>query len=102
LGREEEAIIALKEAEKDKPKFCLENDNLGSAIMTLIRGDSFKGTAAQLLAKLRELDELTFGSKWTPKGVGKRVSFLWSHLCELFKCDSYSQQGTKYYTIESK
>jgi hypothetical protein len=102
LGREKEAIIALTEAEKDKPKFCLENDTLGSAIMMLVTADGFTGTADQLLKKLCKLDQQTFGSKWTAKGVGRRLGFLWPHLSDLFKCRLESKQGTKHYTIEAK
>lgn len=40
LGRETEAISALRYAEADKSAFCVENDDFGLAISTLLQNET--------------------------------------------------------------
>lgn len=80
LGREAETIAALQAAEMDKAAFCLENDQIGAALMAYLKeAKSFTGTAAELVPKLCEVDgELT--DKLSPKRLSKRLAALWPHL----------------------
>lgn len=80
LGREEEAIAALKAAEADKSTFCLENDAIASALLAYLRQvDSFTGTAAALVQHLAVLDH-DLERRLSPKKLSKRLSTLWPHL----------------------
>jgi hypothetical protein len=79
LGREAEAIAALRAAESDKSSFCLENDQVGTVLLAVVTGGGFAGTAAELAQKLIQADlELT--GKLTPRRLGKHLSALWPHL----------------------
>ena len=80
LGREAQAIAALKAAEADKSAFCLENDAVGCALLAYLAGaKEFDGTAAELLPKLTETDP-DLKDKLSAKRLGKRMSMLWTHL----------------------
>jgi hypothetical protein len=80
LGRETEAIGALRAAEADKSSFCLENDNVASALIAhLNEAGRFTGTAAELAPKLIALDADLEG-RLSAKRLGKRLSALWPHL----------------------
>src|ERR1035437_9085016 len=57
LSREAEAVAALKHAEADKSAFCLENDNIGAALLAYLRTvKSFSGTAGELAPHLIATD----------------------------------------------
>ena len=80
LGRETEAVAALKTAESDKSAFCLENDTKGTALLAYLReAREFTGTAAELAPKLIETDKDLDGH-CSAKSLGKRLSALWPHL----------------------
>ena len=80
LGRETEAVAALKTAESDKSAFCLENDTKGTALLAYLReARKFTGTAAELAPKLIETDKDLDGH-CSAKSLGKRLSALWPHL----------------------
>ena len=84
LGRamscEREAIAALRAAEADKGLFNLENDEIGAALLEMMRTrDTFNGTAAELLQELTALDPSVDG-RLSAKRLAKRVSKLWPHL----------------------
>jgi hypothetical protein len=93
LGREADAIAALRAAESDKSRLCLENDPVGVALLTMIEdGKGFVGTAAELLDELAKNDR-DFGEDakgaggtrfWTAKRLGKRLSTLWPNVVEVF------------------
>jgi hypothetical protein len=58
LGREKEAVQALRTAEADKSAFCLENDTIGAALLAYLReARDFTGTAAELAPKLIAADK---------------------------------------------
>lgn len=80
LGRESEAIAALKAAEADKSAFCLENDNIACALLNYLHGvGTFQGTAAELLPHLVAVDNDL--REWlSAKRLGKRLGALWPHL----------------------
>jgi hypothetical protein len=87
-GHEQEIITALKNAEADKSRFCLENSPVGLALLKMAKADDkFDGTASELLDKLATYDP-DFGNvtgnfgkrKWTPKGIGRVLSFQWTHI----------------------
>jgi hypothetical protein len=80
LGREAEAIAALRTAEADKSAFCLENDTIGTALLGYLReARTFTGTAAELVPKLCAVDgELT--DRLSAKRLAKRLGALWPHL----------------------
>jgi hypothetical protein len=80
LGREAEAVAALKTAEADKSAFCLENDTIGAALLAyLADAGSFTGTAAELAPKLADVDA-DLKDKLSAKRLGKRLAALWPHL----------------------
>jgi len=80
LGREAEAVAALKTAEADKSSFCLENDPITCALLTYLREHGeFAGTAAELAPHLTKIDEEL--DEWmSHKRLGKRLCALWPHL----------------------
>ncbi len=85
LGREQEAIAALQQAEADKSNFCLENDPIGVALIHLLAdGGSFTGTAAELVPKLIAIDAELDG-RLSAKRLGKRLTALWPHLQKALK-----------------
>ncbi len=80
LGREAEAVAALKTAEQDKSAFCLENDAIGAALLSFLRAaQTFNGTAAELAPHLIAVDGDLDG-RLSAKRLGKRLSALWPHL----------------------
>lgn len=82
LNGEAEAIAALQAAEADKASFCLENDLVGSALLTFVNSTGgFEGTAADLLPHLQAIDP-ELHDRFSPKRLGKRLSALWPHLAQ--------------------
>ena len=72
LGREAEAIHALRVAEADKSAFCLEKDPVGFALLGFLReAKTFTGTAAELLPKIIEVDRELEG-RLSAKRLGRR------------------------------
>ncbi len=89
LEREKQAVAALRSAEADKSRFCLENDSVGSALLQFLRTGEFAGTVAVLAERLIEVDpDMVKGL--TPKKLGKRISKLWPHLCKI--CGTASRE----------
>lgn len=91
IGREEEAVFALRAAEADKGIFNLENDQVGAGIMDLLKGGPVEGTAAQLNELLTQMDPGF--AKMTPKKLSKRLSKLWPHLQNAFSATSQRMHG---------
>ncbi len=82
IGRGSQAIEAIHAAEDDKSRFCLENDIVGSALLAFIgEALTWTGTAAELKAKLTEIDGDL--ADWSPKRIGKRLSALWPHIASI-------------------
>ena len=80
LGREAEAVSALKAAEADKSAFCLENDTIAAALLARLRtAGPFTGTAAELVPHLVEIDA-DLRDRLSARRLGKRLSALWPHL----------------------
>jgi hypothetical protein len=80
LNREAEAVTALKHAEADKSAFCLENDNIGAALLAYLRtAQTFTGTAAELVPKLIEMDG-ELAERLSAKRLAKRLAAIWPHL----------------------
>jgi hypothetical protein len=79
MGREAEAIAALRAAEADKGLFNLENDAVGAALLELLTAGPFNGTAGELLEALQGI-EPSFEGRLSDKRLGKRLSKLWPHL----------------------
>jgi hypothetical protein len=80
LGREARAIAALRAAEADKAAFCLENDAIGTALLSYLReAGEYNGTAAELAPKLIAIDKDLDGHL-SAKRLGRRLSTLWPHL----------------------
>jgi len=79
-GRESETIHALKSAEQDKSLFCLENDSIGTALLSFLHQEqTFVGTSAELREKLIAIDN-DLAERLSAKRLGKRLSALWPHL----------------------
>lgn len=80
MGREAEAVAAMRAAEADKSLFNLENDTVAAAVLDFMRGgDLFTGTAAELLGKMKEADP-SLDSHLSAKRLSKRMQKLWPHL----------------------
>jgi putative DNA primase/helicase len=79
MGREAEAVAALRAAEADKGLFNLENDTVGAALLEMLAAGPFTGTAGELLEGLKAIDA-SFEGRLSDKRLGKRLSKLWPHL----------------------
>ncbi|NCD22917.1 MAG: hypothetical protein EOL90_08275 [Spartobacteria bacterium] len=80
LGREADAVAALRAAEADKSLFCIQNDTIGAAILEAMQGGTlFNGTANELLERLKANDASLEGTL-SARRLGKRMSKLWPHL----------------------
>lgn len=91
LGAEQEAVVAVRAAEADKSRFCLENDPIGAALMTMLQNTThWAGTAAALLERLQEIDQDLGAVRddgkpiWGAKRVGKRLAAIWPHVVVAF------------------
>jgi len=96
IGREAETIEALQAAEIDKSLFNLQNDDLGTGLLSLMDSqESFFGTAYDLLEALRKVDASFSDAFWNAKRVSKRLSKLFPHVQAAFKgqqvCDGHSK-----------
>jgi hypothetical protein len=94
IGREAEAVAALRAAEADKGLFNLENDTIGAALLDLLQAGPFNGTAGELLARLVEI-EPSFQGKLSDKRLGKRLSKLWPHLSSVFRAEQERDGHTR-------
>lgn len=84
LNGEVEAIAALRAAETDKARFCLENDAVGSALLAFVdAAGEWTGTAAELKPHLVEIDA-ELDERFSPKRLAKRLNALWPHLGQQF------------------
>jgi len=92
IGREAQAIAALRAAEADKGLFNLENDIVGAALLELLRAGPFTGTAAELLEAIEGVDT-SFQGKLSVKRLAKRLGKLWPHLESVFKARSEKGHG---------
>jgi hypothetical protein len=102
IGREQEIVAALQNAEMDKSLFCLENDTLGEALIAFMRNhDEWEGTAAELLAALKDADpegdmaatKANGKPIWSAKRLGRRLGMLWPHLQKIFKAKQETGRG---------
>ena len=79
MGREAEAVNAMRAAEADKHLFNLENDAVGAALLELVSAGPFEGSARELLEALKVIDP-AFEGRLSDKRLGKRLQKLWPHL----------------------
>ena len=80
MGREGDAVAALRAAEADKSLFNLENDTIGAGLLDFMRGgERFNGTAADLLEKMKAVDS-SLDSHLSTKRLARRLQKLWPHL----------------------
>jgi 5S rRNA maturation endonuclease (ribonuclease M5) len=102
LGREKEAVQALRTAEADKSAFCLENDAIGAALLAHLNGaQSFTGTAAELAPHIIAADKDLDG-KLSAKRLGKRLSALWPHLQKVLPCrKETNRNGVAVFTFKA-
>jgi hypothetical protein len=85
LGREPEAVAALRAAERDKSAFCLENDSVAAALLSYLReARTFRGTAAELVPHLVAADS-ELAERLSPKRLSKRLAAFWPHLQGVLK-----------------
>ena len=95
IGRESQAVAALRAAEQDKSAFCLENDTIAAALLTFLhREGSFTGTAADLVPHLVEIDS-DLEDKLSAKRLGKRLTALWPHLQKATSARKELDRATK-------
>lgn len=104
IGKETEAIAALKAAECDKSQFCLESDSVGAALLAMVGSmGEFRGGAASLLQALRDGGYIDPESKLTAKGLGKRLDGLWPHIDSTFGAiRERDRSGTWQYRLGTK
>jgi hypothetical protein len=80
IGQEADFISALKIAESDKSRICVENDSIGRALMAIVQnGEETCAKAAVYADRLRDEDYTAFG-KLTAQKFSVRVNILWPHL----------------------
>jgi len=80
VGREAEAVEALRAAEADKASFCLENDSVAAALLLhLATAGTFTGTAKDLKPHLVAVDG-DLADRLSAQRPGKRLAALWPHL----------------------
>lgn len=91
LGAEQEAVVAVRAAEADKSRFCLENDPIGAALLVLLDNAPYwAGPAAALLERLQEIDADLGAVRddgkpvWGAKRLGKRLAAIWPHVLVAF------------------
>jgi hypothetical protein len=94
IGRGEEAIAALRAAEADKGMFNLENDNVGAALLELLRAGPFCGTAVELVTALATVNP-AFEGKLSSRGLSRRLGNLWPHLESVFGAEQERNSHTK-------
>lgn len=93
IGREQEVIAALQNAESDKSKFNLENDEIGLAIISLIEtSGTFDGSAAELFDKLLKI-EPAIAKRSTIQRLGKHLKTIWPHLEQVFEAECRPGHG---------
>lgn len=92
IGREIQAVAALRAAEADKGLFNLENDAIGAAILELLTSGPFNGTAAELLTALIVADPTLEGGL-SAKRLAKRIAKLWPHLQSTLKARQEKGHG---------
>ena len=83
IGREAEAIDALRNTEQDKSRFCVENDFIGASLLDYLahaESKSFTGTSAELREELVKHDDDLANVKLSAKRLSRRLSNLWPHL----------------------
>ncbi len=103
LGSEVEAVAALRAAESDKSKFCMENDAIGSALLGYLQhAGQFNGTAAELAPHLIAIDSELEG-RLSAKRLSKRLSAIWPHLKNtLAKCAKEpDRNGVSHFAFQS-
>jgi len=101
IGREAETVSALAGAESDKSLFCLQNDSLGSALLTLVSNDTqFTGGAAELRTALAAADPAI--GEWSNKGVGRRLADLWPHVVSVFAASRSEVRGAWVFRIAKR
>ncbi|MEI7731682.1 MAG: hypothetical protein WCO56_19075 [Verrucomicrobiota bacterium] len=104
LGRESEALAALRAAEEDKSAFCLENDSIGAALISFINNAKhFTGTANELAQKLQAIDSELCQGNLTAKRLGKRMVTLWPHIAKAFAIalKEVNRSGITIFTFET-
>lgn len=93
LGQEERFVAALRCAETDKSLICIENDNIGSALLALVpRHGKMEGTASGFAATLLEFDPVTF-ERLNARKFGNKVANLWPHLESVFDARKETKSG---------
>jgi hypothetical protein len=102
LGREAEAVEALRRAEFDKARFCLENDFIGSALMAYMQtAQTFNGSAAELVPKLVEVDS-ELKERLSAKRLGKRLSAIWPHIAANYEARRFDERGGWRFQISNR
>ena len=94
MGRESEAVAAMRAAESDKSLFNIENDWVGASLLELLQSGPFEGSARDILDALKEADPGLEG-KLSTKRLGKRISKLWPHLENVFDARQFVDSHTK-------
>lgn len=87
IGREAEAVAALRAAEADKALFNLENDAIGTALLELLQAGPFDGPAADLVEALQGADP-SLENHLSARRLGKWLAKKWPHLESLFGATS--------------
>ena len=69
----------MRVAEADKSLFNIENDTIGGLLLETMQSGAYRGTAAELLERLKKVDPNIEGVM-SVKRLAKRLNKLWPHL----------------------
>lgn len=93
LGREDDFTNALRSAEADKSRICVENDWVGGALLTWLQDTTeVVGTAGDLTNSLQSQDGVTF-ARLTARKLAKTLANLWPHLEAVFNAHKEMKHG---------
>src|SRR5262249_10497929 len=93
VSEEKEFENALRMAEADKAKFCVENDYIVSALLEIVSdAGEVSGTASELVSTLRAHDEEAF-KFLKARSVSNKLANAWPHIQKVFNAHKYTKHG---------
>lgn len=101
MGREGDALAAIRSAEMDKSRFAIENDFYGSLLLQLIPAEGVNMTSTELCELIAEHSDLDERSKKdiSPRKLGKRLDKLWPHVEQVFQATKSSANNRNIYKL---
>ncbi len=83
---EADVVAALRAVEERKPLLCVQNDEVGTALLRLMhdRSGAFEGHATQLFAALQAVDGTIAPPRWNAMKLGRWLVKMTPHLKQVF------------------